>query len=70
MFNIVRSIVWDNTLTPFEKLAMIQKLILSNSVEGETKMDDYHDNDGFFPSDHFPVYADLIITREHRFDKV
>ncbi|CAF0912789.1 unnamed protein product [Rotaria sordida] len=29
-------------------------------VEGETKVDDYHDKDGFFPSDHFPVYADLI----------
>ncbi|CAF1051694.1 unnamed protein product [Rotaria sordida] len=37
--------------------------ISSNSVyrvEGETKVDDYHDKDGFFPSDHFPVYADLI----------
>ena len=37
--------------------------ISSNSVfrvEGETKVDDYHDQDGFFPSDHFPVYADLI----------
>ena len=37
--------------------------ISSNSVyriEGETKVDDYHDNDGFFPSDHFPVYTDLI----------
>ena len=29
-------------------------------VEGETKVDDYHDQDGFFPSDHFPVYADLV----------
>lgn len=29
-------------------------------VQGETKIDDYHDEDGFFPSDHFPVYADLI----------
>ncbi len=39
--------------------------ISSNSVyrvEGETKVDDYHDKDGFFPSDHFPVYADLIHT--------
>jgi len=39
--------------------------ISSNSiyrVEGETKVDDYHDKDGFFPSDHFPVYADLIYT--------
>ncbi|CAF0930980.1 unnamed protein product [Rotaria sordida] len=31
-------------------------------VEGETKVDDYHDKDGFFPSDHFPVYTDLIYT--------
>jgi len=39
--------------------------ISSNSVyrvKGETKVDDYHDNNGFFPSDHFPVYADLIYT--------
>ncbi|CAF0763645.1 unnamed protein product [Adineta steineri] len=39
--------------------------ISSNSiyrVEGETKVDEYHDKDGFFPSDHFPVYADLIHT--------
>ncbi|CAF2096333.1 unnamed protein product [Rotaria magnacalcarata] len=39
--------------------------ISSNSVyrvEGETKVDDYHDDDGYFPSDHFPVYADLIYT--------
>jgi exonuclease III len=39
--------------------------ISSNSiyrVQGETKIDDYHDQDGFFPSDHFPVYADLIYT--------
>lgn len=39
--------------------------ISSNSVyrvEGETKVDTYHDKDGFFPSDHFPVYADLIST--------
>ncbi|CAF3799731.1 unnamed protein product [Rotaria socialis] len=37
--------------------------ISSNSVyrvEGETKVDDYHDENGFFPSDHFPVYADLV----------
>jgi endonuclease/exonuclease/phosphatase family metal-dependent hydrolase len=32
-------------------------------VEGETKVDNYHDKDGFFPSDHFPVYADLIYTQ-------
>lgn len=31
-------------------------------VAGETKVDDFHDNEGFFPSDHFPVYADLIHT--------
>ena len=31
-------------------------------IQGETKVDDYHDQDGFFPSDHFPVYADLIST--------
>lgn len=31
-------------------------------VAGETKVDDYHDDEGFFPSDHFPVYADLIYT--------
>lgn len=31
-------------------------------IVGETKIDDYHDEDGFFPSDHFPVYADLICT--------
>ncbi|CAF1432130.1 unnamed protein product [Rotaria magnacalcarata] len=40
--------------------------ISSNSVyrvEGETKVDDYHDGDGFFPSDHFPVYADLIYAQ-------
>ncbi|CAF0745656.1 unnamed protein product [Adineta steineri] len=39
--------------------------ISSNSVyrvEGETKVDTYHDKNGFFPSDHFPVYADLIHT--------
>jgi hypothetical protein len=39
--------------------------ISSNSVyrvEGETKVDDYHDKDGFFPSDHFPVCANLIYT--------
>jgi endonuclease/exonuclease/phosphatase family metal-dependent hydrolase len=39
--------------------------IASNSVyriQGETKVDDYHDQKGFFPSDHFPVYADLIST--------
>ena len=35
----------------------------SNSVyrvEGETKVDQYRDEHGFFPSDHFPVYADLV----------
>ncbi|CAF3991012.1 unnamed protein product [Adineta steineri] len=31
-------------------------------VEGETKVDTYHDKDGFFPSDHFPVYADIVLT--------
>ncbi|CAF0978152.1 unnamed protein product [Rotaria sp. Silwood1] len=39
--------------------------ISSNSVyrvKGETKVDEYHDENGFFPSDHFPVYADLIHT--------
>jgi endonuclease/exonuclease/phosphatase family metal-dependent hydrolase len=39
--------------------------ITSNSIyriQGETKIDDYHDENGFFPSDHFPVYADLIST--------
>jgi endonuclease/exonuclease/phosphatase family metal-dependent hydrolase len=39
--------------------------ISSNSVyrvEGETRVDDYQNKDGFFPSDHFPVYADLINT--------
>ncbi|CAF0833587.1 unnamed protein product [Adineta ricciae] len=30
------------------------------SVAGETKVDDYHNEDGSFPSDHFPVYSDLI----------
>ena len=37
--------------------------ISSNSVyrvEGETKVDEYHDEHGFYPSDHFPVYADLV----------
>ncbi|CAF0952222.1 unnamed protein product [Adineta steineri] len=37
--------------------------ISSNSiyrVEGETKIDEFHDVNGFFPSDHFPVYADLV----------
>ncbi|CAF1555475.1 unnamed protein product [Adineta steineri] len=37
--------------------------ISSNSiyrVEGETKIDEFHDNNGSFPSDHFPVYADLV----------
>ena len=29
-------------------------------VDGETKVDDYCDEEGFFPSDHFPVYADLM----------
>lgn len=29
-------------------------------VEGETKVDEFADKDGFYPSDHFPVYADLI----------
>ncbi len=29
-------------------------------VDGETKVDYYHDEHGFFPSDHFPVYADLV----------
>ncbi|UJR32980.1 hypothetical protein I4U23_020443 [Adineta vaga] len=29
-------------------------------VAGETKVDDYHDEEGYFPSDHFPVYADLV----------
>ena len=39
--------------------------ISSNSVyrvAGETKVDDYHDEQGFFPSDHFPVYSDLTYT--------
>ncbi len=39
--------------------------ISSNSVyriDGETKIDEYHDQNGFFPSDHFPVYTDLINT--------
>ena len=31
-------------------------------VEGETKVDTYHDSKGFFPSDHFPVYADLVYS--------
>lgn len=37
--------------------------ISSNSVyrvQNETKIDHYHDEDGSFPSDHFPVYTDLI----------
>ena len=29
-------------------------------VQGETKVDEFHDENGFFPSDHFPVYTDLI----------
>lgn len=29
------------------------------SIEGETKIDDYHDEHGFFPSDHFPIYTDF-----------
>lgn len=32
-------------------------------VAGETKVDNYHDQDGFFPSDHFPVYADLMYSQ-------
>lgn len=39
--------------------------ISSNSVyrvAGETKIDDYCDQNGCFPSDHFPVYADLAYT--------
>ena len=31
-------------------------------VESETKIDDYHDEHGFFSSDHFPVYAYLLYT--------
>ena len=29
-------------------------------VDGETKVDDFHDENGHFPSDHFPVYTDFI----------
>ena len=29
-------------------------------VHGETKVDDFHDENGHFPSDHFPVYTDFI----------